>query len=608
MTELDTSFTDWLGIASSLSVGARDLALGTSLDDLPAPASYHGRRVDQFEAFSRTLLLESIRSRAAQEGLDVRYLEALDDCAWFPRPERFSKAAVDAASVSLALWIYPDAWQKLSTKGRERLIGYLTSCLPIAGRAKNNWRLFAIPIAGFLHHVTGNADMKLQADSALGRCEELYRGGGWYSDGGDRTFDYYNSFSFHFYPPLCAWLSGDSNLQHRYNSRLEQFLPELARLYSSDGRPILFGRSLTYRNAISAPISVAGLVLPTTPELLGLRRLRTQHMNHLLNGGMITGGIVLPGWYEKNEHLVDNYSGPLASYWLAKGFVDLLASPQSEYWSNAAPAGVLPPSDRAERFATPNWIALESSSDGSKRLINHGSYDRTAIDVNRTPDCPQYDRLTYDTRTVHGGSGPFRTCQFTITVASRVHVPGRLTATGGSENTLWSVAQMLPVRHRRRTRIGRFVSRRWRHWVDRHLIAVVRASHARASWDIHAVRVPAHPNLDRVDFAGWPVEHHTESPPPLRVLLSPDPSSTTVVDGFDIGHRRIKFETASFAANPEDATVVVVASSAQPLLPTSPSPSSAAIEGDVVSIEWSDGITTSMRLPARSTGSSESRV
>src|SRR5690606_32924950 len=85
------------------------------------------------------------------------------------------------------------------------------------------------------------------------RLEELYRGDGWYSDDGDSTFDYYNSFAFHFYPGVIAHLGGDSDLRDLSAERLSAFLPSLLSLIGADGGPIYFGRSMTYRCAVASP-------------------------------------------------------------------------------------------------------------------------------------------------------------------------------------------------------------------------------------------------------------------------------------------------------------------------------------------------------------------
>ncbi|GLW17502.1 hypothetical protein Stsp01_42450 [Streptomyces sp. NBRC 13847] len=398
-----------------LRATARYASPGHGLIVLPgARPSSSGPRSDGLEGFARTFLLAALRV-AGDGGHDPhghlpRYAEGLaagtrrpgaareptaaDPESW-PRIETVRQARVEAASLALGLrltrrWL----WDTLDESVRSRVAEWL---LPALGPSPvdNNWWLFGLTVGGFLREVGIETDRAGAAiDRALTRIEDWYQGDGWYADGDNRAFDHYNGWALHFYPVLHAHLAADRALLATHGPRLQAQLDACTRLFDTNGAPLPFGRSLTYRFAAAAAPWLGALTghTPLTPG--ATRRLASGAVRHFLDRGAVTRDGLLPlGWYGPYAPMLQSYSGPASPYWAAKGFLGLLLPAGHPAWT--APEEALPAetADAAGPFGTTGLLLQSTASDGLVRLHNHGSNS-----VRTTPD-PYYARFAYSTRT-----------------------------------------------------------------------------------------------------------------------------------------------------------------------------------------------------------------
>ncbi|MFI0788177.1 DUF2264 domain-containing protein [Streptomyces lydicus] len=382
---------------------------------LPGPRpSSSGPRSDGLEGFARTFLLAALRVAGGggddPHGHLARYAEGLaagtrrptadreltpaDPDSW-PRIDAVRQARVEAASLALGLRLTRRGlWDTLDEAVRGRIADWL---LPALGPSPvdNNWWLFGLTVGGFLRDA-GIETARAQAavDRALTRIEEWYRGAGWYSDGDNRAFDHYNAWALHFYPVLHAHLSADHALAATYGHRLHAQLEDCTRLFGSDGAPLPFGRSLTYRFAATAAPWLGALTGHTPLAPGATRRLASGALRHFLDRGAVTGDGLLPlGWYGPHPPMLQSYSGPGSPYWAAKGFLGLLLPAGHPAWTD--PEEPLP-AERADtvRPLGPTGLLLQSTaSDGLVRVHNHGSNSPLAASD------PSYDRFAYSTRT-----------------------------------------------------------------------------------------------------------------------------------------------------------------------------------------------------------------
>ncbi|WP_369173306.1 DUF2264 domain-containing protein [Streptomyces sp. R28] len=354
--------------------------------------SWSGRLSDGLEGYARTLLLAAFRR---DETALERYADGLAagvSGVW-PRVEDRSQPLVEAASIALALRLTrPLLWDRLDDGVRQRAAAWLGDAVT-AEAWPCNWELFPVTVGGFLQEVGHEAEESRKAiDRGLERIEDWYVGGGWYTDGDGRKFDYYNGWAMHLYPVLHAWLAQDERLSELYGGRLSRHLEDYARLFGADGAPMHQGRSLTYRFATTAPLWL-GALTGRTPLAPGeTRRLASGALKYFLERGAVDEqGLLTLGWHGPDEAVLQGYSGPASPYWASKAFLGLLLPADHEVWTAVEEPAPVERADAVTAVAAPNWLLQSTRSDGLVRLHNHGSED-VRYD-------PYYTRLAYSTVT-----------------------------------------------------------------------------------------------------------------------------------------------------------------------------------------------------------------
>ncbi|MFI1721231.1 DUF2264 domain-containing protein [Streptomyces sp. NPDC020489] len=384
----------WEAAADGLLAATEPYAAeGGALYHFPGDrTSWSGRLSDGLEGYARTFLLAAFRQ---DETALQRYAEGLAAgvAGVWPRIEDRSQPLVEAASIAVALRVTrPLLWDRLDEGVRQRAAAWLGDALT-AEAWPCNWELFPVTVGGFLEEIGHEPEASRKAiERGLGRIEEWYVGGGWYTDGDGRKFDYYNGWAMHLYPVLHAWFSGDSRLSALYGERLQAHLADYARLFGGDGAPLHQGRSLTYRFATTAPLWL-GALTGRTPLTTGqTRRLASGALKYFLDRGAVNAeGLLTLGWHGPDDALLQGYSGPASPYWASKAFVGLLLPPDHEVWTAEEEPSPVERADEVRPVTAPNWLLQSTRSDGVVRLHNHGSED-VRYD-------PYYTRLAYSTVT-----------------------------------------------------------------------------------------------------------------------------------------------------------------------------------------------------------------
>ncbi|MFE7440147.1 DUF2264 domain-containing protein [Streptomyces chartreusis] len=384
----------WEAAADSLLAAVEPYATeDRALYHLPGEhESWSGRLSDGLEGYARTLLTAAFRR---DETALERYADGLAAgvAGVWPRIEDRGQPLVEAASIALALRLTrPLLWDRLDDGVRQRAAAWLGDALT-AEAWPCNWELFPVTVGGFLQEAGYEAEASRKAiERGLERIEDWYVGGGWYTDGDGRKYDYYNGWAMHLYPVLHAWLARDERLLDLYGGRLERHLEDYARLFGGDGAPLHQGRSLTYRFATTAPLWLGALTGRTPLPPGETRRLASGALKYFLERGAVDAdGLLTLGWHGPDETVLQGYSGPASPYWASKGFLGLLLPADHEVWTAQEEPGPAERVDAVTAIAAPNWLLQSTSSDGLVRLHNHGSED-VRYD-------PHYTRLAYSTAT-----------------------------------------------------------------------------------------------------------------------------------------------------------------------------------------------------------------
>ncbi|MFE4331063.1 DUF2264 domain-containing protein [Streptomyces sp. NPDC056831] len=409
----------WEAAADGLLKAAWQWATpGGALLDLPGRPSASGVRSDGLEGYARTFLAAAFRVAGA-DGKDPhgwldRYADGLtagtrtpgrDDAESWPLIRDhtvFGQPMVESASVAIGLRLTrPWLWDRLESGVQDRAEEWLRGALRHTP-APNNWYLFPYSVAAFLDSVgRGDAETARAKERALDLLEGWYRGQGWYSDGDGRAFDHYNGWALHLYPVLDAHLSGDAELSAHYGDRLREHLEGFSLLFGSDGAPIHFGRSLTYRFAAASSVAL-GAVTGHTPLTPGAsRRVINGSLRYFLDRGATgTDGLLSLGWHGPHEATLQNYSAPASPYWASKAFVSLLAPDGHPLWTATEEPAPSEGLDRVLALPAPGLLVQSTRADGIVRLHNHGSdHVRPHEGESGVQDDPLYSRQSYSTVT-----------------------------------------------------------------------------------------------------------------------------------------------------------------------------------------------------------------
>jgi hypothetical protein len=405
---------DWERLADRTLAAVRPFATAShALIHLPGPQSRSGRWSDGLEGYARTFLLAGFRlARSGDrdpDGLAEWYAAGLaagtdpDSADRWPALDDVGQAKVECASIALALhesrpWI----WDRLDERTRGNVVDWMSAMLGTQ-TPDNNWTWFRAVTQAFLRSVGGPWRQE-DIDHTIARTEAWYVGDGWYSDGEPapgqpRNFDYYSGWAMQFYPLWYCRISGDRaepGLLDRYRERLRRYLDDAQQLVGADGRPLIQGRSLTYRFAMLAPFWT-GAVFDATPLTPGrTRRLTSAVANHFVEaGGFDQRGLLPIGWHREFEPMRETYSGGGSPYWASKGFAGLVLPPDHPVWT--APEEPLPIETGDVSFALPRlgWVVSGTKEDGIVRVAQHGG-DHAATD-HVVIDVPGYSRQSYAT-------------------------------------------------------------------------------------------------------------------------------------------------------------------------------------------------------------------
>jgi hypothetical protein len=404
----------WAAVADHLLLSLRPYFSATRARVLPpGHASAYGTHSDGLEGFARSFLLFGFRL-VGEAGADphgfldwyraglIAGTDPRSPDAW-PTPGELGQAKVEAASIALVLDLTrPWLWQTLAPKEQQNVIAWLATAVG-QEYPPTNWLWFRVTVETFLASVGGPYSAQdVHEDLAL--FGSLYRGHGWYSDGPERSFDYYCGWAMQFYPLIWAQRGGAdafgaASLVPAWRERLAEFLDDYITLIGSDGMPVLQGRSLIYRFAAAAPLWVGAQTGATRLGAGLLRRGASGILKAFVErGGISEKGLLTLGLFGEWPAMAQSYSGSGSPYWAAKGMFGLALPASHPVWTAVEEPLPIERGDVLRVLPAPGWIVSGTRANGIVRLFNHGTDHASLGD--QTTDSPLYARLGYSSATI----------------------------------------------------------------------------------------------------------------------------------------------------------------------------------------------------------------
>jgi len=339
----------------------------------PGLSSDHRGRTDRIEGFTRMapLLAVWVRANSPPSTQAQRSRQLLIDGlthgsdpkspGYWGQIHDNDQRIVEASDVALTVWLLRDsAWPDLTPATRLQVIQWL---LQVNDKKvpDNNWHLF-VTYVNLVVRALGYQDDEKEALAHYSRFRGFYKGDGWFSDGPEPRFDYYNAWGIHY---QLFWIDQVApTFDHAFiTTALDQFAQKLVFLIGPNGIPIL-GRSICYRMAVSAPLILDQRLAHASVSPGVARRALDVTWRYFIRRGGVGNGRITQGYCASDARLLDNYSGPASCFWSLRSLIAALyLAPSDAFWE--APEQPLPVerSNYTIEFQQPGWIVRGSSPD-----------------------------------------------------------------------------------------------------------------------------------------------------------------------------------------------------------------------------------------------------
>lgn len=254
--------------------------------------------------------------------------------AYWGEVRDYDQHIVEIAGLALALGLCPESlWEPLDDDQQAQVASWIART-NAAQPVPNNWILFRILTNAVLHRI-GHPPAADPSETDWAGIDALYVGHGWYRDGpGGDQFDYYIPKGFHLYSLYAAYFHPalPEDRRERIFDRARAIAPAIAAWQSPDGLVLPFGRSLTYRFAVSAfwgALALHGLGDPAELRERACANLRWWARKPVCDsGGRLTIGFAYP-----NLNLAENYISPGSPFFAFHAFLPLVLPEDHPFWN-----------------------------------------------------------------------------------------------------------------------------------------------------------------------------------------------------------------------------------------------------------------------------------
>lgn len=257
------------------------------------------------------------------------------------------QALVDAAFLCGSFIRAPkQLWEPLDTITKKRYIEEFKGMRRYTP-VYSNWLLFSARIEAFLMSIGEEYDA-FRIDMGLRKTEEWYVGDGWYSDGPNFAFDYYNSFVIQpMYVEILQQLHiknksprVNKNRLERGEKRMQRYGAILERLISPEGTFPAFGRSMTYRMGNFQVLSMLAWQEKLPAEITEgqVRAGLTAVMKRMFTqkGNFNENGFLQLGFVGHQPKLADVYTNNGSLYLTSEVFLPLGLPANHSFWASPA--------------------------------------------------------------------------------------------------------------------------------------------------------------------------------------------------------------------------------------------------------------------------------
>lgn len=239
-------------------------------------------------------------------------------------------------------------WEPLDSLTKLRYIDEFTRLRRI-NPPYTNWLLFASTIECFIESVGAESDW-YRISMAIRKVEEWYVGDGFYSDGPDFAFDFYNSYVLHPMHVECLEIATKGGTQKIWNVpqadfntavvRMQRYGAILERLISPEGTFPVYGRSITYRTGVLQPLAMLAWRgwLPAQLPKGQVRAAMSAVVKRMFSDdrNFNEKGFLTIGFCGSQPNIADWYTNNGSLYMASLAFLPLGLPADDEFWTDEA--------------------------------------------------------------------------------------------------------------------------------------------------------------------------------------------------------------------------------------------------------------------------------
>jgi hypothetical protein len=336
-----------------------NLAAGTLVKNMPLITSptfdKRSPKVSYLEAVGRTyagiapwlaLPDDDTEEGKVRKKMRLEAIKGLDNCFAEGSADQlvFSKdyqPIVDAAYLAQSFLRAPNAlWQPLKPETKQAIVESFKS-LRNRKPFQSNWLLFGSITEAFLLDIGEDID-KDRVNEGIIKLNEWYKGDGWYGDGPNLAFDYYNSFVIHpmMVDTLAILLKHQLVEPKKYDlalKRMQRYAVGQERLISPEGTFPPIGRSITYRTSAFQALAQIALMnkLPKDIVPAQVRCALTLVKKNIydIKGTFDSNGWLQLGFCGHQPEIADYYTSTGSLYMATLSFLPLGLPASDPFWS-----------------------------------------------------------------------------------------------------------------------------------------------------------------------------------------------------------------------------------------------------------------------------------
>lgn len=292
---------------------------------------------------------------------------------WKPIRLGWDQRVVEAAMVAEFLVRSRErVWDRLSPREQQRIMAWLAPAeQPLAA----NWLAFQIArnaARGALGHSVPERALAEQLD----RLERDYAGDGFYRDGHQHRFDWYNALVVHAQLSFWRSLAGADQRERvdRVAARTREFFSHLPYLFDAEGRAAPIGRSLAYRSGVLASLHASMLAGDEFLAAGLARRISAGNLRFHVEAGMFDEAEVLTrGYHGEQPGVIDNYLRPGSQYFVSHALSVLALPPEHPFWTSQELPLPADQGDFVHSIPAIGWMITHDAKAGGLILHNVGS-------------------------------------------------------------------------------------------------------------------------------------------------------------------------------------------------------------------------------------------